>query len=834
MIGITFLLSFASLLPVSVGQDLGDLGSLVAERARAAGDLEVPRLWVEAHSLSILAADLPEGALAAALDLLLEGDSLAPHGLLLLAAARLDLDEPDWDAVAARLGPLLSSEDEAVVRGAAGLLADPSFHLLEPETREDLVARLLAGARDAVHEPATRLELAVTTWRLGSGRDKRAARSEMLSFLASSDPGLRGQAALALARARDLETARDELERLARTPGEAGLLADAFLQVERTRAYWASKNRNQRERLDQALTQQGPPRDLEKFERMIQLIQGRHIEGDLPHAERDPLIDAGLQGMLRSLDNHSNYLSEEVYTKFQQELDGEYGGIGAYVRTDPADGLFTITRPIYSGPAYEGGLVSDDKVVRIDDWPTLENGQGKPSDEIIRKLKGKPGTDVKLYIWRRGMDSALIDRPTEEMAVVIRRDLITIPPVHSDILPGRIALVELTQFSAVASQELARTLIDLLTGDQVAGVILDLRNNPGGLLNEARAVADLFLPAEQLVVTTESRVRAPERLHTLREALVDADIPVVVLINRFSASASEIVSGALQDHGRAVLVGQRSFGKGSVQNLIPVRGERDDRFEDENGNGRFDNWETITRDWNDNGEFDFAPRVKLTVARYLLPSGRSIHREFDEEGKIVSRGGVVPDHEVDQRRWEHWKLEEIRDLRAEGEIRSWVADHWELQRDLFEELAYGDGDDTLRYPGLAEFHAGLGTLLPLQDLRLLLRTEIRRRVQDERGAAFPFGGDYQEDRQLQRAIEVVFEELGRSAWDIEAYARTFDGRREEGEGSGATVAAHASSEEQRRSVRDALALLAAARRENGKLTAETLELLTGILSRLDH
>ncbi|MDP6408942.1 MAG: S41 family peptidase [Planctomycetota bacterium] len=834
MIGITTLLCIAPLLPVSARQDPSEVEAALAERAAAAVGLTTDRLWAEAGALAALADDLPEGALAASLEGLLGDDSLPARGVLLLAAARLELAEPDWDALGRRLGPLLDGDDEEVVRGAAGLLADAGFHLLEPDRREELVTRLLAGARDAVREPATRLELAVTAWRLGSGRQKRAARAEMLTFLESSDPGLRGQAALALARARDLETARGELERLARTPGEAGLLADAFLQVERTRAYWASKNRNQRERLDQALAQEGPPRDLEKFERMIQLIQGRHIEGDLPHAERDSLIDAGLQGMLQSLDNHSNYLSEEIFTKFQQELDGEYGGIGAYVQNDPGDGLFTITRPIYSGPAYKSGLMSDDKVVRIGDWPTLEGGQGKASEEIIRKLKGKPGTDVKLYIWRRGMDSALIDRPTEDMAVVIRRELITIPPVRWDILPGRIALVELTQFSGVASQELGRTLLGLLQAERVEGVILDLRNNPGGLLNEARAVADLFLPGERLVVTTESRVAAPEQLHTVRDALVAADVPLAVLINRFSASASEIVSGALQDHARATIVGQRSFGKGSVQNLIPVRGERDDRFDDENGNGRFDSWETITRDWNENGEFDFAPRVKLTVARYLLPSGRSIHREFDEEGKIVSAGGVVPDEEVDQRRWEHWKLEEIRDLRSERAIRTWVADHWESHRDLFEELAYGDGGDTSRYPGFSEFHAGLSTLLPPQDLRLLLRTEIRRRVQDERGAAFPFGGDYQEDRQLQRALEVVFEELGRSAGEVEAYALTFDGLSEEALDSAETVTATASSEEERRSVRDALAQLAAARREDGRLSTETLELLTGILNRLDH
>jgi len=817
----------------SVQDGPGDVSELLARRVAAAGGLSVPDIWLEAAGLAEIGAELDQG-LAAAIDSLLRAGPADPRATLLLVAARLESAEPPHDLMAERLEPLLDDSDEDVARGAAGLLNDPGFNQLDPQRGEALVAKMLAGARDAERAPQTRIELAVAAWKRGDGGARREARAEMLAFLESSDSRLRSLAALGLARARDLESARAELERTASLPGPEGLLADAYLQIERTRGYWESKNHSLRDRFDQMLEQKGPARDLERVERMIQLIQGSHIEGDLPHAAREALLDAALDGMLQSLDPHSSYLTSEVFGKFQQDLDGEYGGIGAYVQEDPGDHLFTITRPIYSGPAYKAGLMSDDKIVRIGDWPTHENGQTKDVDEIILRLKGKPGTSVVLYIWRRGMDFDLIDRPSEDMAVLVMRDQITIPPIKHDVLPGGIGLVELSSFSGVASQELESTLTTMLDEDHVQGVILDLRNNPGGLLVEARAVADLFLPEGKLVVSTESRRSAPKRLYTERPALVPEDLPLVVLINRFSASASEIVAGALQDQGRATLVGQTSFGKGSVQNLVPPRGERDDVFEDENRNGRFDNWEPILRDWNGNGKFDFAPRAKLTVERYLLPSGRSIHRELDQEGNLVSLGGVTPDVEIDPRRWELWKGEEVNKIRNEHKVRDWVDERWEEQREAFEAIAYGDMDDTSRYPGFEEFYAGLETMLPPQDVRLLLRAEVRRRVQDARGAAFPLGGDYQEDYQLQKAIEVVFERLGRSAFEVEAYEVTFDEvGRDHTDRASLSVAARPSARE-REAVRDALALLAAARREDGRLSEENIALLHEVIRRLDH
>jgi hypothetical protein len=360
-------------------------------------------------------------------------------------------------------------------------------------------------------------------------------------------------------------------------------------------------------------------------------------------------------------------------------------------------------------------------------------------------------------------------------------------------------------------------------------IVLDLRNNPGGLLSEARMVANLFLPKGKTVVTTESRTEEPEVLKTRRPPVVPEDMPVVVLINRFSASASEIVAGALQDHGRSTLVGQRSFGKGSVQNLIPLG--QDDKYIDENQNHNHDNWEPLVEDWNGNGEFDYAPRAKLTIARYLLPSGRSIHRELDEQGNIQSLGGVMPEVLVDPKRLEAWRLEAMNDLIDAGKLREWAQDRWEAHKELFLQLAYTDGKDPERYPGFDELFDGLETPLAREDVRFLVRRELRRMAQDERGSAFP-RGDFEDDVQIQRAIQVALEEQHLKAQDVPEYRATF----EVGEDLTGRKVARADSAEQavrRQDLRLALGLIAEARTDDGGLTKEQLEELRAILSRMD-
>lgn len=764
------------------GDAASDLRGLVSGALIDTRSAPRDELWRRAWALRDAARELSAVGLDGELEQALAKPGLDEGAVLLLAAARMQGPDLQPSKLA---GPLLAVV-EARLEGeldersvaAATLLTDANFRALDSEERADTVRRLLKCAGDSGRSVELRLETALAATKLGGGDDIRRGRALMGEFLASGDSELRAAGALALARSgSELSGALyDELSRLALVPGERGRLAASYLDRERVRELGERKLRNlgevfeeykRKTKPDVAAAGQAPiptQGKWQEFQTLIDLVVSYHLEGD--KFKRDELLEAAMQGVLHSLDEHSSYMSPKSFARFEQELAANYGGIGAYVGEDRQDGLFTITRPIYSGPAYKAGLMSDDKIVRIEDWPTI----GKPVDEIIKRLKGKPGTPVKLYVWRRGMEATLIDRPTEEMTVTITRKAITIPTEQHQMLPGKIGLITLNEFSQVASGELRRPILNMLEGG-MRGLILDLRNNNGGLLDEAVAVAELFLPKKTLVVSTESRIRATERLRTERDPIVPLEMPMVVLINRFTASAAEIVSGALQDEKRALVIGERSFGKGSVQNLITMPGMEDDEFADENRNRRWDNWEKITKDYNGNGEFDFAPRVKLTIARYLLPSGRSIHREVSADGDVLNIGGVVPDTKVDATRIDAWRIEQMRKILDRKAPREYVDKHMAEHRERFSQIADNDRRDTALYPDFEAFYQSLRTPLPPDDVRQLLRAEIRRRIQDARGQEFP-QGDFVEDRQLQAGIRHVLTQLKESPDSIPDYRAT--------------------------------------------------------------
>jgi len=742
---------------------------VVAEQAAAARALAPDAIWRAASRTATLVGDDLGAAFDQALDAALRAAPADPHERLFLVSARLLGDKPDLELLARGLVPVLSARDESIATAGAELLSRTGLEIAAPDLREEIASTLLTHARDGSKTPQLRAAAALGAYEFGLVQQSDQARRILKDFLDSSDPELRKLGAFGFA-ARgvisEVDGVEAELERLAALPGMDGRLADSYIHQLRIRRQKDTELDRAREREREARSTKVPA-DLARIEQLIDTAQQAHIEGD--KVTRDQLIEAAMQGLLQSLDEHSSFFSSEAYKKFEQDLEAEYGGIGAYVTEDPDDRLFTITRPIYSGPAYSAGLATDDKIVRIDDWPTI----GKTTDDIIKRLKGRPGTPVALYIWRSGMDAQLIDRPTEEMRVVVERALIDIPSVQYQLLPGGIGQIELTTFSRHASDEISKAYAALKREGDVRALILDLRNNTGGLLTEAKAVASLFLERGKTVVKTQSRVLEERSFQSDGRMLVPLELPVAVLVNRFSASASEIVAGALQDHGRATLIGQRTFGKGSVQNLLRMPGERDDEFADENQNGRFDNWEKLRRDWNNNGQFDYAARIKLTIERYLLPTGRSIHRELDDEGNIVNPGGIAPDREVELRRYEGWKLVEMRRIQNARTLRNWVNGHWEGNRAKFEKLALSDGDETVAYDGFDALFASLDTPLTKEEVRMLLRLEVRRKVQDVRGAAFP-SGDFQEDLQLQAAIAFVLDKLSVPVDSIEPFARTFD------------------------------------------------------------
>jgi C-terminal peptidase prc len=686
---------------------------------------------------------------------------------------------------------------------------------------------MLTRAEDPALASALRLDFARSAYKVGGGKERLAANRTLRGFLTAQDAELQALGALALAElgAATIEgELRATLERLAKLPDTKGELAAAYLEQEDLRR---ANDRKQGERLSKALDSNAPL-EIQEFMAVLRMIKERHLEG--AQVEQKDLVEAAIQGMLGYMDQHSNLFSSEIFAKFMGDLEAEYGGIGAYVNEDPEDKLFTIVRPIYTGPAYKMGLMTDDKIVRIGDWETL----GQKVDDIIKHLKGKPGTPVDLYVWRHGMDPALIQRPTEEMKVTVNRALVRIPPGTYQMLPGGIGLLQLDEFSSVAMQE-ARKWIPEMMKLGMKALVLDLRYNGGGLLTEAQAVAELFLPEGKEVVTTEGPApggkTAREVLNTEHgEPLLPPEMPVVVLVGSATASAAEIVSGALQDHGRATLVGKTTYGKGSVQTLIPLLRETlEDEWDDENRNGLWDQGEEITEDRDGDGEFDYAPRVKMTIAKYLLPGGqdgkrRSIHRVIDREGNVVSEGGVQPDVVVEPPLIEGWRVLETRRIRPE--VRAHVEKTYAANRELYNRLALNDLKDASLYPDFDEFYEGLDTTLARDDVRRVLRYESRRRVQDERGQQFP-EGDFVEDVTLQKGIEIAFEKLGGRPVDVADYSQVFDvpdARESEGLKLART---------ERNELTRALTLLQAARSGARTLTNQEVEELIDILGTID-
>ncbi|QDU67408.1 S41 family peptidase [Engelhardtia mirabilis] len=797
---------------------LATLVDIQVERANSRGPEQV---WQQALALRDAAGPSESAALDTTLDGMVAGEApLGESGLLLVSAARLQGEDPigeSLDALQAGLLGLARTASPAGASAAINMLGARAFKARPREARVDLSQSLLAIGEGGERPAPVRIAAALSAHAVGGGTERRQARQQLLDFLGSEDAEVRGLAALGLASineeiAGELEL---ELERLTQLPGDKAELANVYLKLERDRRLRDRKVRELQDRLDRELL----PPELARIAAAMEMIEERHLDGEL--YSRDDLADAALSGLMRSLDEHSAYLAPEVYATFVQDLEAEYGGIGAYVGIDPADNLFTITRPIYSGPAYRAGLMTDDKIVRVDDWPTL----GEDQEDVIKRLKGQPGTHVKLYIWRRGMDPGLIDRPTDDMIVELDRAIIEIPAVHWQMLPGGIGMVELSTFSRVAASELEDAL-DQMIDQGLTGLILDLRRNGGGLLTEAVRVADLFLPRGLKVVTADYRGEAPQSLYTQRPPVLAPGVPMTVLTSRFTASASEIVSGALQDHERATIVGERTFGKGSVQNLETLIGSFDDRFIDENRNGRYDDWEPLVGDFDEDGEFDFAPRLKLTIARYLLPSGRSIHRELDADGNVLSEGGVRPDLEVMLKRIDGWRIEEQLDLIGRGLHRKYVNDHWDQYEDLFVKIAEGDNRDTSLYPDFDEFYESLNTGAPRDDVRSLLRREIRRRVQDNRGGEFPMG-DYEEDEQAQAAVEFLLGQTGREVAQFPEYVAAFN----KVDPGGPLLA---SADTSREALRSALSLVREARAARGDVSPEELDALLAALRELGY
>lgn len=319
---------------------------------------------------------------------------------------------------------------------------------------------------------------------------------------------------------------------------------------------------------------------------VMSLIKDNYV--DVKEAEK--LLLGAIRGMVKTLDPFSQFMEPEIYKEMKTETKGEFGGLG--IRISIKEEWLTVITPIPGTPAYRIGILPEDKIIKIEG----ESTRGIKLSGAVEKLRGKPGTKVTITVAREG-ESEAID-------FTITRQIIKIKTIRSKMLTDNIGYIRLTEFNANSKKDLDKALKKLST-DGMTSLVFDLRNNPGGLLDIAVAVCKDFIGDDKLVVYTQGRDPASRRDYISSGKAAYGDLPMVVLVNRGSASGSEIVAGAMQDLKRALIIGTTTFGKGSVQSVFPLEG----------GNA-----------------------LRLTTAKYYTPAGRSIHR--DPETKI---GGILPD-----------------------------------------------------------------------------------------------------------------------------------------------------------------------------------------------
>ena len=607
-----------------------------------------------------------------------------------------------------------------------------------------------------------RVELAKSLWKLTNGRS--ALDHLQLFAQESENESCRAEATLALGRFGRLELVTKELQALSNTPGRLGEEAQSLLAlgnaiekdqeqdefparliseiISKVRTYSAPDEgiRIVNEELRKLARDPGPigeearallalsknartrlrrrdfPADL--ITEIMEKVRSRYAPDETDQEEQEQLqtktlAEQAARALLGSIDQFNDYLDEESLRSMEEQLRSSYGGIGAWVGM--RNGRFTILTPMFGKPAYKAGLRSMDTVEKIDDTDITKMRLNK----IISMLKGPPNTQVKVTVIRQGWKKA---RDFE-----IQRDTISLPSVLSQKLPGNIGYVRLNAFNEgdprqkiLGTHTLLKKALEEFKRDKVKGVVLDLTNNPGGLLQTSVDVCRLFLQPGQLIVYSKGKpeVHPRQNYHSLdRPPLYDG--PLVVMVNRGSASASEIVAGALKDWGRAPLVGEKTFGKGSVQKLIRLATTRG------------------------------LTRLKLTIAKYYLPKGKCIH------GPNKPDGGIKPDIEVKQADLSpleieaHWQIDENRD------IENWLKEKFSKHEKVFRELLAFDNYSPEGYPGFEELHKQLNARYPKlhiepDTLRKEIRFHLRRFLKNNRGEDVPV--DIEENAILQHAL----------------------------------------------------------------------------------
>ena len=328
-------------------------------------------------------------------------------------------------------------------------------------------------------------------------------------------------------------------------------------------------------------------RQLKVFTDVLALVRKNYVK----EVDVEDLIEGAIKGMLTSLDPHSGYLTPDLYKELQVETKGEFGGLGIEITVK--EGLLTVVAPIEDSPAFKAGVMAGDQIIKIED----EFAKDLSLIDAVKKMRGPKGSPVTISIFRQGTK--------ELIPITVIRDIIHVQSVRSRVLENGIGYIRLAQFQEGSAKEFRKALESLYKSsekDDLNGLVIDLRNNPGGLLSQAVRVADIFLN-DGVIVYTDGRLETQQQKFFARNDDNEPEFPIVVLVNGGSASASEIVAGALQDHGRALILGDQTFGKGSVQTVLPM---------------------------------DNSAALRLTTALYYTKSGRSIQAQGVKPDIIVS------------------------------------------------------------------------------------------------------------------------------------------------------------------------------------------------------
>jgi C-terminal peptidase prc len=605
-----------------------------------------------------------------------------------IAAAKVLYGHEQRDEALDALAKVVAGKNAAAKKTAADMTA--SLVGTDKGLSEKDRARLSADLEKQAAESDDGLAQ-VSLWRASWYLSQSVKPSRELRRIHSSTErrDVKEEAALALAEMDKYSDARATILELANEPSERGRLARSYKKLNELAG-----------ELERAAGKAAPASkyDFKQLEEAIDTLKAHYYDESKIVPEK--LVEAAVRGACASLDPYTVYMDEASIEELKKEaLGGEYGGIGARVsmRKDRAGrSWLTIEEPIFSGPAYRKGLRSGDTITNVEGESTVN----RELSDLVRRLRGKPGTPVKISVMRRGW---LKEQPYE-----ITRERIMLETTTHRMLPGGLGYIKLSTFG---DQDIK--LVEAAVKDMpgMKALVFDLRGNTGGYLRTAHKIASYFLNRDDLIVATKAR--GVEQDRRVADGSKLTDVPVVMLIDEGSASASEILAGALRDHKRATLVGEKSFGKGSVQDLKLLK------------------------------TTDEKAAVKVTISKWYLPSGQSVEKDKPTES------GVVPDIKAAPHERDFWKDSEFEKLRAGDEIDKYVKEN--ANPDLYKKIAETDGGSLALYPKFDALYDSLKCRTSKDEVRELVREYIRKYVQDEY-LKRPLYADLQADTVLQRAI----------------------------------------------------------------------------------